>query len=276
MSDRKQVQAAKAEQFRRQHHSGRLLLLPNIWDALGARLIARMGYPSVATASASIALANGYADGEHIPFHELLVIVGNITFAVDLPLTVDIERGYATTDVQLAENIRLLLDQGAVGINIEDSNPDRRNLASIRDQCRKIELIREAGLQYGVPIVINARTDAYLADKGENAFKTALERGIAYKNAGADCIYPVLIGSYEEIESFIDQVKAPVNVLLIKSIADLQQLEHIGVSRVSLGPALLSHVLTTMKDLTEGLLSGESKDWFSRELLSRDFLDSLL
>src|SRR5437773_10363952 len=116
-----QTQSAKAALFRNQHHALKLLVLPNIWDALGARLIKKIGFPSVATASVSTALSNGYRDGENIPFSQLLNIVNRIAAAVDLPLTVDIERGFAETIPQLQANIRLLIENGAVGINIEDS-----------------------------------------------------------------------------------------------------------------------------------------------------------
>ena len=142
----KQVQATRAESFRKQHLDGKLLILPNIWDAMGARLMEKVGFPSVATASVATAIANGYLDGENIPFSRLLEIIGQISSAVDLPLTVDIERGFADSIPQLKENIRLLIDRGAVGINIEDSKPDHKSLFSISEQCRKIEAVRETGI----------------------------------------------------------------------------------------------------------------------------------
>ncbi len=150
------MQSAKAERFRAQHHSGRLLILPNIWDSMGAKLMELAGYPSVATASVATAVSNGYADGENIPFAQLLNIVSQIVSAVDLPVTVDIERGFADNIKQLKENIKLLIENGGVGINLEDSEPDHKGLYNIDDQCRKIEAVRETGIQSDVPIVINA------------------------------------------------------------------------------------------------------------------------
>ena len=154
-------QAAKAEIFRNQHLDKKLLILPNIWDAMGARLMEITGFPSVATASVSVAISNGFADGENIPFHQLLMVVRKICEAVDLPVSVDMERGYAETIPQLKENIRLLIEHGAVGMNLEDSLPDHKSLCNIDEQCRKIEAVRETGIQYGIPIVINARTDCF-------------------------------------------------------------------------------------------------------------------
>src|ERR1700690_2502665 len=152
-------QASKAALFRNQHLSGKLLVLPNIWDSLGARLLQQAGYTSVATASVATALSNGYLDGERIPFMQLLKIVNQITSAVSLPVTVDIECGFADSVIHLKENIRLLIENGAIGVNMEDSRPDHQGLFTIEEQCRRIEGIREMGIQCGVPIVINARTD---------------------------------------------------------------------------------------------------------------------
>ena len=270
-----QIQAVKASLFRNQHHAGKLLVLPNIWDALGARLIKKIGFPSVATASVSTALSNGYRDGENIPFRQLLNTVNKIAVAVDLPLTVDIERGFADTVSQLKENIRLLIENGAIGINIEDSLADRTGLNSILEQCKKIEAIRETGIQYGVPIVINARTDVFVL-KMNDALPLAIERGLTFKKAGADCIYPILMNDYDDISRFLEQVDSPVNVLLQKQVSDLKRLEKTGVSRVSLGPHFLNHALTAMKQVAEGLMQYDTTAFFERELLPRDFLDQLV
>jgi 2-methylisocitrate lyase-like PEP mutase family enzyme len=270
------IQAAKAEQFRAQHLAEKLLVLPNIWDALGAKLIKQVGFLSVATASVATALSNGYLDGEKIPFPELLNIVSKISSAVDLPLTVDIERGFADTQDQLKDNIRLLIDNGAIGINIEDSLPDHKGLTSIENQCRKIEAIRETGIQCGVPIVINARTDIFLLKIEENAMAQAIERARSFKAAGADCVYPILINRYDDIAHFVQEVEMPMNVLLLKPISDLQHLEKIGVARVTLGPFFLNHALTAMKVVAEGLIKYDSSAFFGRDLLSREYLDQLI
>src|SRR5664279_1943728 len=193
----KQTQSARATQFRQQHLGTRLLILPNIWDALGARLMEKLGYPSVATASVATALTNGFLDGEHIPFDRLLEIVRTIASSVQLPLTVDMERGFAQDNIQqLQENILLLIEHGAIGINIEDSRPDHKSLFPVSEQCRKIEAVREMSLRCGVPLVINARTDVFLTGSETNALEEGIVRGQAYKAAGADCIYPVTISSY--------------------------------------------------------------------------------
>jgi 2-methylisocitrate lyase-like PEP mutase family enzyme len=269
-------QAAKAELFRSQHLSGKLLVLPNIWDALGARLLQKAGFMSVATASVATALSNGYLDGENIPFTDLLKTVNQIASAVHLPVTVDIERGFADSISKLKENTRLLIENGAIGINIEDSLPDRQKLLSIVDQCHKIEGIREVGIQCGVSIVINARTDVFLQKTHQDAMTMAIERGRAFKLAGADCFYPIVLNDYNDLSHILEKVEMPINVLLSKPVSDLKQLEKIGVARVSLGPNLLNHVLTTMKHVADGLLQYDTTAFFSRQLLPREYLNSLV
>ena len=270
------TQAEKAILFRNQHHSGKILILPNIWDQLGAKILERAGYPSIATASVATALTNGYKDGEKIPFIRLLKTVAGITSAVSLPLTVDIERGFADSLFLLKENIRLLIENGAIGINIEDSHADHKGLFKTEEQCRKIEAIREVGIQCGVSIVINARTDIFLLKTENDAFGQAIARGLAYKAAGADCFYPIVMNDYEEISNLIKEVAMPVNVLLSKSIADLNKLNEIGVARVSLGPGLLNHALSTMNQIAEELLLYNTTTFLDHGLLSRDFMDSLV
>jgi 2-methylisocitrate lyase-like PEP mutase family enzyme len=205
----------------------------------------------------------------------LLKVVNQIASAVSLPVTVDIERGFADTVIQLKENIRLLIENGAIGINIEDSHPDKLGLFTIEEQCRKIEGIRETGIQCGVPIIINARTDVFLQKNHENAMAMAIERGLAFKAVGADCFYPIVLNSYDEISLIISEVKMPVNVLLSKPVSDLARLEKIGVARLSLGPNLLNHALTAMKLVMDGLLKYDATTFFGPDLLPREFLNSL-
>lgn len=275
MTDQKK-QAEKAERFRNQHLAKKLLVLPNIWDLLSAKLVQKTGFESIATASVATALSNGYADGEQIPFQELLKIVKSISSTVDLPLSVDLERGFAGNIQQLKDNIEMLIDHGGIGINIEDSQADHKTLNEIADQCRKIEAVRETAITCGVPIVINARTDIFLLKTEDNAVIKSIKRCKSFKMAGADCVYPILISGYDDIARFVEEVEMPVNVLLLKPISDLEHLEKIGVARVSLGPYFLNHALTAMKSVAEGLLSNDSSAFFGRELLSRQYLDELV
>lgn len=270
------TQSEKADIFRGQHHENRMLILPNVWDTLTARLISSAGFRSLATASFSVAAGNGYEDGEKIPFEKLVKVVAEITQAVDVPVSVDFERGYANDLASLADNVRQLLEAGAIGINIEDRASGGKGLVSISEQCKKLETIRETGIQYGVNIFINARTDAYLLKAGSNFMDETIERGKAYQNAGADGFYPVLIDNYSDIQRVLAEISLPVNVLLMKPIGDLKKLEDIGVKRVSLGPGSLRYVLTKLRGMVVNLTHYDTTEFFSEELISNNEVMSLV
>src|SRR5574337_841209 len=116
--NKKLTQQEKALQLHQLHSQDTPIILPNIWDVMGAKLLENLGYHAVATASAAIAYSNGYLDGEKIPFNELLSILARITNKTNLPVTADIESGYTADNAQLKENIKLLIQSGIVGINI--------------------------------------------------------------------------------------------------------------------------------------------------------------
>jgi len=274
------TQKEKAELFHNLHHNGRMLVLPNIWDPLGALLMKSLNYPAIATASASVAYTNGYNDGEKIPFPELLTILKKITTSVDVPVTADIESGYAANNNQLFENIKLLLDTGIAGINFEDTNMKTNNLQSIEDQCNKIRLIRKASDESGIPLFINARTDVFLYPNNyptlDEQTEELLKRGFAYKEAGADGFFPVLLKEEEVIIKLITQLKMPVNIVTVPGIPDLKTLSNIGVARVSLGPSLLKIAIRSMKELAIQLKDHKGLSLITENEITSDYLKTLV
>jgi 2-methylisocitrate lyase-like PEP mutase family enzyme len=248
-----QNQQEKAKRFYNLHHSGRLLILPNIWDCLGANLLESLHYPAIATASASIAFTNGYDDGQKISFDSVLAILKKIVSSVNIPVSADIESGFAENDLQLEKNIKLLLATGVVGINIEDTDKETDLILPIETQCEKIKLIKKVSEELGVALFINARADVYLRGKDfdtpESKFEEALKRGRAYKAAGADSFYPIAMTRQEDIKRMVAQLQIPVNVLTIPGIPELNVLNEIGVARVSLGPSFLKIAIKAMKNL---------------------------
>jgi 2-methylisocitrate lyase-like PEP mutase family enzyme len=246
-------QQEKANRFYSLHHSGRLLILPNIWDCLGANLLESLHYPAIATASASIAFTNGYDDGQRISFDSVLAILKKIVSKVNIPVSADIESGFAENDLQLAENIKQLLATGIVGINIEDTDKKTNSILPAETQCGKIKLIKKVSEEVSIPLFINARADVYLRGKDfdtpESKFEEALKRGRAYKAAGADCFYPIAMTQQEDIRRMVEQLQMPVNVITIPGIPELNILNEIGVARVSLGPSFLKIAVKAMKNL---------------------------
>lgn len=274
------TQAEKAKQFYNLHHSGRLLILPNIWDVLGARLLEDLGYPAVATASASVAYSNGYNDGENIPFTDVLFLLKKIAGSVSVPVTADIESGYAENDIQLEKNIRQLIETGIVGINIEDIDKKTKTLLPAEVQCEKIKLIKKISGEMNLSLFINARTDCFIHEKNFDSpqlrLKETIKRGMAYKAAGADCFYPILVQKEDEIKAIVEQVDMPVNIIIIPEIPGLNVLHEIGVSRVSLGPSFLKYAVKGMKDLAIKLQNHEGLTDITGNDITNEYLKHLV
>lgn len=273
------IQPSKGKTLHDLHHNGKLLILPNVWDSLGAALLEDIGYPAIATASGATAFSNGYQDGEKIPFENLLVILHRIVGSVNVPVTADVESGYASTNSVLAENIRKLIDTGIAGINFEDSHHDEQKLIPIDEQCEKIFLIRKISTEMGMPLFINARTDAYIKNNNlseEEKLSQTLLRGNAYKEAGADGLYPIFLKDKNAISAIIKEVGLPVNILLLPGIPDFSGLKEIGVARLSLGPGLLKVAVNAMKEVAQKLLSFDGMNEVKQNPVSMDYLKNLI
>lgn len=265
--------AGKAERFRALHHGDRILVLPNIWDPGGARMMEWLGYPAVATASAAVAYALGYDDGQQITLDAMLEVVGRVASSVKVPVTADMEWGYAEQPEDVAENMRRVLRAGAVGINLEDSIREGERMFETEFQCARIRAVREMSQEEGVPLFINARTDVFFPRvHGTDAEKLehAVRRARAYLQAGADCIYPIILGDLATLTRLHDAIAAPINVLAPTCRATLRELEAAGIARLSLGTALMWASLTVMKKIAVDLQHYGSFDAFTRGMITSD------
>lgn len=272
------ISSQKEKQFHQLHHNGQPLVLPNIWNPLGAKLLEDIGYDAVATASASVAFANGYDDGQKIPFDELLFLLKKIVNSVKIPVTADIESGYATTNSDLKENIKKLINAGIAGINFEDSLHDESNLFSKEEQSEKINLIKKTASEMGSNLFINARTDVFIKQNNfskEQKLNEAIERGKAYKDAGADGFYPILMKEKAGIEMLIKEISLPINILMIPGIPDFSTLKEMGVARISLGPGFLKTAINSMKNVAEKLLKYEGMEEITGNPVTSDYLKNL-
>ena len=269
----------KAITFKNLHHNGKLLVLPNVWDPLSALLLESLGYKALATASASIAYSNGYRDGEHIPFKDVILILEKIVNSVNIPVSADIEGGYARNNSDLEENIKRLIDTGIAGINFEDSLYDQAGLTPEKEQCQKITLIRKVADQNNSKLFINARSDVYLKCGNlteEEKIEEIIRRGIAYKDAGADGFYPMILKDKLKIERVITEVNLPTNILLLPGIPDFDELQKMKLARLSLGPGFLKIAIKAMKDLGEKLLNYEGMEEVKNNPVTGDYLNSLI
>lgn len=274
------TQQNKAELFNQLHRNGKMLILPNIWDPLTAALLENLEYSAIATASASIAFTNGYDDGENIPFKELLDQLKKITDSVNIPVTADIEMGYSNSNAELQENIKLLINTGIVGINIEDSDKKSDSLLPIEIQCERIKLIKDVSSKMGIRLFINARTDVYIKGKefvtDKDKFEEVLRRGRAYSDAGADCFFPIVMKQKQDIQKLIASLSCPVNILALQGVPDLKELEEIGVARVSLGPGFLKIAIRALKEMAIKLKNKNGFDEIFGNDINTDYLKKLI
>lgn len=235
------TQTEKATRFAELHVKGAPLILYNAWDAGSAKAIAEAGAKAIATSSWSVAEAQGYRDGEAIPFAFAQQIYARIAASIDLPLTVDFEGGYSEVDDEVAANIAQLLDLGVIGINFEDRVVKGSGLYDIERQTQRIAAIRHVAEKKGVGLFINARTDLFLG-QGRDPAQTvgeALERGSAYAAAGASGFFIPGLDDDTLIGQICDGVALPVNVMILGSeptVRRPRRLAELGVSRISYGP----------------------------------------
>ena len=256
------AQARKAEQFREMHHGPRMLVLPNAWDVVSARILEECGHPAIATSSAAVAFSRGYPDGQRISRGEMLDVVGRIARAVRVPVTADLEAGYGTTSKDMSDTTKAAIEVGAIGMNLEDSGDDESSLVDLTLQSEKVRAIRETADSLGVPFVLNARTDVYLASIGPEAtrFERTLERLRAYRDAGANCLFAPGLHDKETISKLVKAVTAPVNILITPQCPSLTELQKIGVARVSAGSTVMRAALRVVERIGKEMLDLRSTE----------------
>lgn len=245
-----------AENFRKLHRAPPILLLPNAWDPMSARIFEAAGFPAVATTSGGLAWALGYQDGEKTPWPEVVAATRRIADAVRVPLTADIETGYGETPDQVARSIAEIIGAGAVGVNLEDGTPNPKEpVRTIDDAAARIRAARTAANTAGVPIVINARIDLYLKHVGDEAsrFTETVRRAEAYLAAGADCIFAFGHIDLDVIGRLTAAIKAPINVVGRAGMPGLKALQAAGVARVSIASGATLPVMSLIARIADEL-----------------------
>jgi len=271
-------QNEKAEEFRSLHLSNHLLILPNAWDVPSARVFEDAGFPAVATSSAALAVSLGYPDGETIGKEEFFATVKKIANRLTIPLSVDIESGFAATAEQLSDTIRRVIAAGGVGVNIEDiSNFKNKTLLTAEKQVERLRTVRNVSNSLGIHLVINARTDAYRYAPGDEQarLKEAIRRAKAYGEADADCLYPMGLTDKEAIAAFVNAVNRPVNIMARKSAPAISELEKIGVKRLSLGPGPMYAILGLLRKIAQELKQKGTYDAMLAGAITFDELNAL-
>jgi 2-methylisocitrate lyase-like PEP mutase family enzyme len=226
-----------AQTFRSLHRPGDPLVLFNIWDAGSAQAVAAAGAKAIATGSWAVASANGYPDGEQLPLDLALANLERIVSAVVLPVSFDIEGGYADTAEAVGRHVAQAIRAGAIGLNLEDSAGG--SFRSVEEQVNRLAAAREAADATGVAAFINARTDVFFrlgADEADEVlFEEAVKRAAAYQAAGADGLFVPGLVSDDVIARLVQAVGLPVNVMTMDASPPRAVLAQLGVARISHG-----------------------------------------
>ncbi len=246
------TQAESATELSRLHTDPDLLVMVNVWDAVSATVVAAApGCQALATASHSIAASFGYADGEQIPLESMVDMIGRICAAVDVPVSADIEGGYG----DVAATVRLAIQAGAVGANLEDQ------MRPVAEAAAQVERAVAAAQAEGIDdFVLNARTDAFLkaGDRDrEDVVADAIARGRAFLDAGAACVF--VPGSLDAptIGRLVDALgPRTLSVIGLPGTPDQATLASLGVARLSFGPITQRLALTSLQDAATVLLAG--------------------
>jgi 2-methylisocitrate lyase-like PEP mutase family enzyme len=252
------LQASRAGTLRALHHGSEPLLLPNAWDAASARAVAQAGFPAVATTSGGVAASLGWRDGENTPIEDAFAAIARMARTLEVPLTADVEGGYGLGPEAL---VARLLGAGAVGCNLEDS--DHRHpgtLVEAETHAARIAAMKCAGRAAGVDLVLNARIDVILlqAGKAEDRLAETMRRARLYLDAGADCVFPILVKDEASISALVKGIRGPLNVLALEGGLAPARLGELGVARISFGGRLQRMAMADHERRLTSIRSGGS------------------
>ncbi|HWG62513.1 MAG TPA: isocitrate lyase/phosphoenolpyruvate mutase family protein [Streptosporangiaceae bacterium] len=247
------TQADKAEQFLALHHGPDVLRLPNPWDAGSARLLAALGFAALATTSSGFAATLGRPDGT-VSLDEALAHGAAVAAATNVPVSADLENGFADDPEGVARTVRLAKEAGLAGCSVEDFSAG--DLGPIYDKALAVERIAAASAAAKQPpgrLVLTARAENYL--HGRPDLDDTISRLVAYQEAGADVLYAPGLTSLDDVRAVVGALDRPVNVLLLRGGPSIPELHQAGVRRVSVGGSLafaaLEAVVTAARELRE-------------------------
>ena len=254
------IQKEKAELFLKYHQGKEILVLLNSWDIGSSKLIEACGYKAIATTSMGIAASLGYPDCQVITLSEMIQAITGIVNAVQVPVSVDIEAGYGNNLNEIINSVKKIIATGIAGINIEDSIDLNPILIDEMEFCERISAIRALADSLGFHLVINARTDSFYTSSGSlrEKLSESIKRGNKYREAGADCIFVQPVWEKETISTLVKEINAPINILSNPTIGagvtpSINELQDLGVARVSLGSSLMKAALALIKKVADEL-----------------------
>jgi 2-methylisocitrate lyase-like PEP mutase family enzyme len=242
--------AAQRRAFRALHGGPAILVLPNAWDVISARVYEDAGFPAVATSSAGLANSLGYSDGNVLDVELHLSTLERMVRALDVPLSADVESGYAPDTTSLGEFVRRLAGTGVAGYNLEDGLYEKE-VFPVSEAAARVAAAKQAAPD----VFLNARTDIYLAAIGpaETRFDATVERLRAFAEAGADGVFVPGVADAETIRKLAAAVRLPLNVLAGPTVPDAATLQRLGVRRVSVGSSAMRRTLGVLREIATEL-----------------------
>lgn len=250
------TQRELARTFASYHSSPAPLVLPNAWDVASALVFERTDHRAVGTSSSGIGASFGSPSARRLSLDRMLSVVARIADAVDLPVSADMEAGYGDTPDAVAETVRRTIEAGAVGVNLEDgAGFGSGAIASKERHEEAVRAAREAADETGIPLVINARTDVFWLEIGDEASRRdhALDRANSYLDAGADCVFIPGVSDAETIGQLVGGLDGPLNVLGGSGAPSIGELDDLGVARVSVGSGPMRSTLGHLREIGEEL-----------------------
>lgn len=238
------------EKFYQLHHQQKPLVIANAWNVRSAQIIEQAGFDAIATSSGAIASSLGYEDGEKIPFEELLYVVKRIKACTNIPVSVDMERGYTNNLRQLNDYIQQLVDIGIAGINIEDAQGEDVYLPKLHSIKNHLDKTNQK-------LFINARTDGFL-QKLPSPLETTIRRAALYKDAGADGLFVTAVRDTAIIQEITTAVALPVNIVAAPPLTSFQALADLGVKRISMAVLLYRKTYSQLEAVVKAVKEEQS------------------
>lgn len=260
------------ERFRELHAQEQLFVMPNPWDVGSARMLASFGFQALATTSAGFAWSIGKAD-QQVTREELVAHVAALAAATPLPLNVDSERCYPDLPGGVAETVRQLAEAGAAGCSIEDYNPETGGMDDVGLAAQRVAEAAEAAHALDSPMVLTGRCENHI--RGVDDLDHTIARLVAYRDAGADCVYAPGLSQLDQIRAVVKAVGVPVNVLALATGPSTAELADVGVRRVSTGGALARAAYGALLNAAQEL-HGEGTSGYAASAPSSSALEDAL
>ena len=261
------VQAEKATAFLGLHRGENPLLLPNPWDEGSAKLLAALGFRALATTSSGFAATLGRRDGS-VTREEAIAHSASIVGATDLPVSADLENGFADDPAGVADTVRLALEAGLAGCSVEDfSGRDDEPIYEIGLAAERVAAAAEVAHAGHVHLVLTARAENHLHDRQD--LNDTIARLRAYQEAGADVLYAPGLSRLADIREIVEAVERPVNVLTFPGAPTVSELGAVGVGRVSTGGAFAFAALGAVVEAAEELMGEGTYGFLERTRLGR-------